>query len=519
MFHNYFFLKRLTPALHNLLESKELLECFSQNKDELILGFANEDSASFIRANLSPQISLLQITDDFKRAKRNSVDLFQSLIGCKVTSVNVFQYERSFWIDFENGSSLIFKMHGSRSNILLAKENRILSIFRGALDADKDLVPSELYKNLDLSQNQFITLDGNVAKFLPALGKEVKQYLTSRQYPELSLEDQWNLLQETLTHLNTNPIFLYNIKDQPVLSLLSLEAPQLYQTSNPIDAINELYVLFTKNHYLTQAKNTSIKPLEDQIRRTQSYIDNTEQKLFEVLERRGYDEIANILMANLHQINKGQKKAVLQDFYANQEIEIKLNPEWTPQKNAENFYRKAKNQNLEIAKLEENIESRKKKLALLEEQLKQVQETQDFKTLRKQAPTVQSTKEESNLPYHAYNIYGYQVMVGKNARYNDVLSLKVANKNDLWLHAKDVAGSHVIIRNQAGKNTPKNVLEIAAQLAAWYSKRKTDTLCPVIYTTKKFIRKRKGDPPGAVVVEKEDVIMVEPKNYDNVITS
>ena len=106
-------------------------------------------------------------------------------------------------------------------------------------------------------------------------------------------------------------------------------------------------------------------------------------------------------------------------------------------------------------------------------------------------------------------------MVGKNARYNDELTLKVANKNDLWLHAKDVAGSHVVIRDQAGKKIPREVLEAAAQLAAWYSKRKTDSLCPVIYTPKKYIRKRKGDPPGAVVVEKEDVIMVVPRNFEN----
>ncbi len=104
-------------------------------------------------------------------------------------------------------------------------------------------------------------------------------------------------------------------------------------------------------------------------------------------------------------------------------------------------------------------------------------------------------------------------MVGKHAKANDELTLKVANKDDLWLHAKDVAGSHVVIRHQAGKNIPKTVLERAAQLAAWFSKRKTDSLCPVIYTPKKHVRKRKGTAPGAVVVEKEQILMVEPKNF------
>ncbi len=99
-----------------------------------------------------------------------------------------------------------------------------------------------------------------------------------------------------------------------------------------------------------------------------------------------------------------------------------------------------------------------------------------------------------------------------NAQRNDELTLKYAYKEDLWLHAKDVPGSHVIIKHQSGKNFPKDVIERAAQLAAYYSKRKTDTLCPVAVTPKKYVRKRKGDPAGMVVVEREEVVMVEPRN-------
>ena len=105
----------------------------------------------------------------------------------------------------------------------------------------------------------------------------------------------------------------------------------------------------------------------------------------------------------------------------------------------------------------------------------------------------------------------FRIWVGKDAASNDELTLKYAHKEDLWLHAKDVAGAHVIIKFQAGKKFPKDVVERAAELAAYNSKRKNDTLCPVAFTPKKFVRKRKGDPPGAVVVEREEVMMVVPK--------
>tara|TARA_Y100000310_G_scaffold344517_2_gene457697 strand:- start:1476 stop:2684 length:1209 start_codon:yes stop_codon:yes gene_type:complete len=402
-------------------------------------------------------------------------------------------------------------MHGSRSNILLAQTNQIKQLFRSILVADKEVVPSELYQQLDLSFDRFNELEGNPNKFIPALGKEVKKHLNDNGYFELNPSEKWNVFQSLLNDLNSNPICIEEER-KPQITLLKSSCESSY--TDPIAATNELYIRFTRQHYLSDAKSSVIKPIEDQIKKTENYISNTENKLLSILDRRGYDEIANIIMANLHLIKKGQEKVTLTDFYSNQEIEIKLNPQLSPQKNAENLYRKAKNQNLEIANLEANIESRKSRLHELKNKLQELQESDDIRSLRKES-SKHSVKKEEHLPYHPYTLFGYQVMVGKNARYNDELTLKVANKNDLWLHAKDVAGSHVVIRDQAGKKIPREVLEAAAQLAAWYSKRKTDSLCPVIYTPKKYIRKRKGDPPGAVVVEKEDVIMVVPRNFEN----
>ena len=104
----------------------------------------------------------------------------------------------------------------------------------------------------------------------------------------------------------------------------------------------------------------------------------------------------------------------------------------------------------------------------------------------------------------------FDIFVGKGGKNNDELSFKFASKEDLWLHVKDVPGSHVIIRHRAGKTIPITVLEYAAGLAAFYSKKKNDTLVPVQYTPRKYIRKRKGDPAGLVVVDREEVIMIEP---------
>jgi len=511
MFHNYFFLKRLANSLNGVLPGMQLLECFSQNKDELILGFASENKALYIRANLDPQISLLDITDDFRRARKNSVDLFEELIKEEVSGVEVFQYERSFSIRFMTGLQLIFKMHASRSNILLANDEKVISLFRNNLPNDLEIEPSTLNKHLDLSKDRFQAVEGNPKAFIPALGKEVNKYLTHHGYFEAGQDHQWAIIQAVLQQLETAPIRIYQ-GELPQLSLLEEELPVLLETTDAIAASHEFYYQYSRTYYVFQARQQASKPLEADIKKTESYLSKTQQKLEAIRNRRGYDEIANILMANLHQIPKGSKSVTLDDFYSEKPITIKLNPELTPQKNAENLYRKAKNQQMEINKLEENLAVREGKLLEMMQQLEELQAAENVKDIRQLRPREQQKKQEIvHLPYHEYEHLGYKIMVGKNAKHNDELTLKVANKDDLWLHAKDVAGSHVVVRHQAGKPFPKPVIERAAELAAWFSKRKTDSLCPVIFTPKKFVRKRKGDPAGAVVVEKEEVLMVEPK--------
>jgi predicted ribosome quality control (RQC) complex YloA/Tae2 family protein len=120
------------------------------------------------------------------------------------------------------------------------------------------------------------------------------------------------------------------------------------------------------------------------------------------------------------------------------------------------------------------------------------------------------------LPFKKFEFEGYEVFVGKSAKNNDELTLKFARKDDLWLHARGVSGSHVIIRKKGQNPIPVSVIRKAAQLAAYYSKGKSASLCPVIYTPKKYVRKPKGADPGAVVVEKEEVILAEPASFEAV---
>ena len=294
----------------------------------------------------------------------------------------------------------------------------------------------------------------------------------------------------------------------------------LHKTKNAIEACNLFYLEFSKRYYLLKEKNAALKAIEKRHRQTQNYIDKTLKNIEKVENKMRYEEFGHILMANLHAVEPRSKSVELFDFYTNEQITIPLKDNLTAQKNAELFYRKGKNQKLEIDNLYQNLDKKEEQLKAFESQLEEINNFESLKEMRKflKENKIKVTNLQENepdeLPFKVFEYQDFQILVGKNSKNNDLLTQKFAYKEDLWLHARGVAGSHVVIKYRAGKPFPKSVIEKAAQLAAYYSKSKSDSLCPVIVTPKKYVRKPKGAALGAVVVEREDVVMVEPKGFE-----
>ena len=115
-------------------------------------------------------------------------------------------------------------------------------------------------------------------------------------------------------------------------------------------------------------------------------------------------------------------------------------------------------------------------------------------------------------PYREFESFdGIPILVGKSAKDNDALTLKVAKPDDLWLHARGTPGSHVVIRLEKGVQFPHETLRDAAALALWYSDLRKSGKGEVIYTYRKFVKKGKGLKPGAVMVEREKSVWIEAK--------
>jgi len=516
---NYHFLKYLTPVLNERLAGNRFVACFSQNKDELILETAGTDGSLFIRAHLLPPQVYLSFPADFHRAKRNSIDLFPELIGEVILKCAVFSFERAFYFDLQSGKKLVFKLHGNRSNVLLYQDNAPAPslLFRNEIKEDRDLDWRSLEKPLDLSQERFVELEGNASQFLPTLGAIPRAWLKERGYPEASMKTKWALMQDLLDLLDA-PLFALAEKQGEVHLSLLPESHPIKTLSDPIQATNELFYAALVKGNFEKEKNSLLKSYQDQLKKTDSYILKSSAKLDELRNSASPSQLADVIMANLHEFQDGKKEAELLDFYTGNTVKVTLKHNQKPQQLAESLYRKSKNRQIELDQIAKTIASKLNLKSELEQKISAIEAIGEFRGLKNYQKTNKEdkaiTNEASGLPFKVFEFEGFTIWVGKSAKDNDEMLRGFAHKDDLWLHARQVPGSHVLIRMKGISVLPNSVLERAAGLAAFYSKLKTDSLAPVIYTQAKFVRKVKGSAPGSVMVDREKVILVPPVGPD-----
>ncbi len=568
MHTNYYFLRQLAPALQLRLNGLRFMECFSQDRDEVVLVFAqakgkqNYYKPFHLKATLRPDFSGLIFPEMVQRARANSVDLFDELTdpavqedtelepsspgpatadrsspgpsspGRAVVGVRSFLNERCLAILLADDYALLFKFFGNRPNLLAFRKNTVIDLFNHNLTTDWQLVLDALDRPIDQSYEAFERAGFDHRPLFPTFGKVVNRYIDQKKEPGGMVT--WDLIQDMLRQLEQPRYYLIRIDHKPTLSLLPIDeqptdmqpgTPAIREFNDPIEAANRFFIAFNGLSTFEHEKADWLRLLDKRRKRAQAQIDGNMQRLISRDEGASHEQMGHILMANLHDIPespgaKSPERVTLHDFYRDQPITIKLKPDLSPQKNAENYYRKAKNEKIEEEHLTKQVAAREAELVRMERQRAELEPINSLKELRRyvkqnnlllDAPSMASSDGSQAQLFKEVLIDNFRILIGRNAKNNDLLTQKYTHKEDLWLHARDVAGSHVVVKYKAGKTFPKNVIERAAELAAWYSKRRTDSLCPVTVTPKKFVRKPKGLAEGQVIVEKEDVVMVVPR--------
>ena len=231
----------------------------------------------------------------------------------------------------------------------------------------------------------------------------------------------------------------------------------------------------------------------------------------------------DLLQANLYRIERGASFVEVENFYDENMslIRIKLNPAISPAANAQKYYKdyqKAKNAEHILT---EQIEKGRSELEYIDSVLDTVSRAESEREL---AQIREELTEQGYLrkqkgkqrpqaalpPLEFTSSDGFKILVGRNNTQNDKLTLKIANKNDMWLHTKDIHGSHTVVFAEGREISDTAILE-AAQLAAYYSKARESSQVPVDYTLVRYVSKPSGARPGMVIYVNNKTVYVTPK--------
>ena len=276
--------------------------------------------------------------------------------------------------------------------------------------------------------------------------------------------------------------------------------------------IDDFYYEKEQNSNFISYRNNLLKLISHILKKYDYRLENINAKLKECNNKDIYKLYGELITANLYKIPKfyNADKIELENYYDNNSILlIPLDNTISIANNAKKYfkkYNKLKNA-LEIVSLQK-IET-EEELQYIESIIYELEYAKDFL----QNSKVSNKKDSNSSTPREFHIDGYTVLVGKNNKQNDYLTTKIASKNDIWFHTKDIHGSHVILKNPAS-NVSNEILIKCAKLAAYYSKARLSNNVPVDYCLVKYVKKPNGSKPGMVIYTNNKTLNVTPCEFN-----
>ncbi len=293
----------------------------------------------------------------------------------------------------------------------------------------------------------------------------------------------------------------------------------------------ESFTALLDNYYIVRDKKDAMRQKSQAVRKTVSNLCQRltrklaiqEKELTATFDRERLRQLGDIVTANIHRITKGQTLLQAEDFYDEEmkTIDIPLSPLLSPQQNASKFYKdytRMKNAEKELTHQMELAEQERNYLQSVLEELSRAQTEAELEEIRQELQSggyirgdtgKKRMRQAKCTPMRFESTDGYPIYVGRNNRQNDELTFKLARKDDLWLHAHGVHGSHVII-SCGGTTPPDDTVTQAAQLAAYYAETKGGQNLPVDVTPVKQVKKTPGGKPGMVIYHTHRTVIVNP---------
>lgn len=455
--------------------------------------------------------------------KSNVASFFESIEGYRVKSVELADQDRFMYINFKNDDiRILLTPFGSSPNAFLLKDGRITDAFKHPDDIKGSAPPEPRPPHPIPFEETKGSLKRRIQRSFPLLPRPLlADIIHHGNLEEKQDQEIVRYLKKLIGVLETeaHPRLLSN-GQFTIIGSDFLPDPAAETFASVDEAIRIAYFTEFREHSFAQRQKKLRQRLDKLQHKYGKMLDAALEADKSLQRAQRYEQLGSILMAHAHEAYTGSERITLPDLYNdNREVEIELEPGLNLAGNAQKYFeRKKKSERSYEAALSyaEEVEQRLKVLSKISEALDQAESTADLDELQQRFKDNElfsargEDGQRENKPFKILKLGKYEVWIGKNAKSNDAL-LRASHKDDIWLHARSVTGSHVLVRmNKMQADPDKRILETAASWAAWYSKAKGQELVPVICLRKKFVRKPKNAPAGTTVFDREEVIMAEP---------
>lgn len=561
------YLNSIKTELNDLMINCKIDKINQPEKDEIYLTFNKNRKNHKLLISANPTYPRIHITANSKENPLSPpmfcMVLRKYLTSSRVISIEQLGLDRILKIDFESTDelgfnsiySLIVEIMGRHSNITLVRErdNIIMdsikhitpevNSYRSLYTGLKYIYPPkstklnllnlnyesfrESIKNKEFNENFFSSvLEGVSKNFSKSL------YLGfNMDFEEVTIDNIFKFLNKIKHSLENNDfsfIAYYsngNLKDFHCFNLSQLSSLDNKKFDSSSNLLDYFYFEKDKQNRLNSKSSDLQRLVLTNIERCKKKIDILNKTLEECEEKDDLRLRGELLTSNIYSIKKGMKSIKVENYYSEtlDSIEIHLDPNYTPSENVQWYYKRYN----KLKKSEEmawvHIESTEEEIKYLNSVLNNIYNIENAdEILEIKNELVESgyikfskknnKKQKKSKPYHFISSDGTDIYVGKNNIENDYLTLKFAHKNDIWLHTKNIPGSHVIIKNSG--DISEKTLEEAGNLAAYYSKGRESTKVEVDYTEIKNVKKPNGAKPGMVIYYTNKTLIIDPVKPD-----
>lgn len=530
MIRHYYTLYKVAEELQ-ALRGYFLTECFTQEKNAVVFVFETRNHTATVECSIDSQTGAIFRRREFSRARKNTIDLFPAARNRTLRAVSMANNERIMTFTIGDVSLHCILFGGGKGNIIAEKDGVVIDALKGS----KELVAmpytapcQQLLPLRDIAPDTMLHEALLHSEFLLAKPYALAVCAQCALPPRALLSSittaQWDdLLRRAdamrVACLQATEFYLLRSSDgKPVFSLVQLDG---YDTEQSFASVSEaIRTRLASGHRTSsfqQEQRAVEKQLRNQLHKAQRALQALERDAVHAAQESERRLYAELLLAQPNPHRKGMEQLVVTGWDGD-EVAIPLKPALSLLDNAQWYFEKARTARDSAGIRQQRTQQYAERAAALQQALDDLSSVQDGKSLAQFCTrhsrffaTMHKQSEQQERPYREFTLQdGYTLYVGKSAANNDELTMRFAKPNDYWFHARGVSGSHAVLRGGDSNTPPKYVVEQAAAIAAYYSKARNAGYTPVAYTQKKYVRKPKGAAIGAVVIEREKVVMVKP---------